>query len=272
MPAEKTSYRLLAVLFAHTFASGAYAEWAAEGALGVNPLSYYEENLRKENSAYQMKNTGTRISGSARAQVFYNWIGLRTSADYYFSGNGSQTTTYQNSTGGGQSQSEASGIGFSNATNWTAEIVARGFYYGHREFVAIHWGLRYRHINTDLSNQPADYTAANLVSRYMTFGVQIEPFLTNFSHWELSLPVELSVGLNFPQGGVFDGSGPGSVLLALGLRLQREPRGPFATLQGVVMSYSTDYESTGNKYSFSQTEVALRIMAGYFFKTPTYNE
>ena len=77
---------------------------------------------------------------------------------------------------------------------------------------------------------------------------------------------------NFGRYGLFQGGGPGSVLFATGLRLQQEPRGFYLVTQGVISFFDTPYSTNGANYSFGQTEVSVRLMAGYYFRKPLYNE
>lgn len=253
-----------------------YAEWGLEGALGANPTAYYSENLRKNNSPYQSEISGRRHALSFTSKLYYEWVGLRVWSDYYFAGSGKQKTQTSVQTapnqGYSQQSSEQEGVAYSSAQTYRAELQLRKFYYGHREIFAFNSGLAYRRVVTDLAGQGADYAAQSILYRYFTLGFTFEPLLTNFGRYELSLPIDFSIGLKFPEGGIFQGGGPGSVLFATGLRLQQEPRGFFLVTQGMVNFFDTPYSANGANYSFGQTEVTVRLMAGYYFRKPLYNE
>ncbi len=253
-----------------------HAEWGFEGALGANPTAYYGENLRKNNSPYQSEISGRRHTLSFAGKLHFEWVGLRLLADYYFAGSGKQKTQTSVQTapnqGFSQQTTEQDGVAYSSAQSYRAELQLRKFYYGHREIFAFNSGLVYRRMVTDLTGQSSDYAAQSILYRYFTLGFTFEPLLTNFGRYELSLPIDFSLGLKFPEGGIFQGGGPGSVLFAAGLRLQQEPRGFFLVTQGMFSFFETPYSANGADYAFGQTEVTVRLMAGYYFRKPLYNE
>lgn len=250
-------------------------EWGAEAAIGANPTAYYQEELQKQNSNFRSKITGRRHALSFTAKLHYEWIGIRLSSDNYIAGSGKQKLDY-NVPGPGNSSSRQSieneGVDYAAARSFRGELQLRRFYYGHREIFTLNSGLLFRSVTTDLTGQPADYLPQSVSTRYLTAGISIDPLLTHFGNIELSLPIDASIGFKFPEGGLFDGGGPGAVLLAAGLRLGFEPRGAFATAQGVLNFYDTPYSAAGAKYSFSQLDVALRLMVGYYFRNPVYHE
>lgn len=265
-----------AALLCLTAATELNAEWGVEGALGANPTAYYSENLRKNNSSYQSEISGRRHSLSFAGKLHYEWVGFRFLSDYYFAGSGKQKTQSSVQTapnqGYSQQSSEQQGVPYSAAQSYRAELQLRKFYYGHREIFAFNTGLAYRRVVTDLTGQSTDYAPQSILYRYFTLGFTFEPLLTHFGRYELSLPIDFSVGLKFPDGGIFQGGGPGSVLFATGLRLQQEPRGFFLVTQGMVSFFDTPYSANGANYSFGQTEVTVRLMVGYYFRKPLYNE
>lgn len=252
------------------------AEWGFEGAVGGNPTAYYNENLRKNNSPFQSEITGRRHALSMMAKTHYNWLGLRFASDYYFAGTGTQKTKSSVQTAPNQNYSqldtEQAGVAFSSAVSYRGELQLRRFYFGHREIFTFNTGLLYRRVVTELSGQPADYAAQGITYRYYTLGFTFDPLLTYFGRYELSLPIDFSLGLKFPQGGIFQGGGPGAVMLAAGLRLQQEPRGFFVSTQGMVNFFDTPYSVGGANYTFGQTEITVRVMAGYYFRNTLYNE
>lgn len=258
--------------FPHSLAAG---EWGAEASVGGNPTAYYQEEIKKENSQFQSKISGRRHALSFAAKLYYEWVGLRFWSDSYFAATGKQKLQYQLQGPGNSSSyqnSETEGVDFSSAQTFRTELQLRRFYYGHREFLSFNTGLLFRRVATNLTGQPADYVAQAVASRYLTVGVSFEPLLTHFGKMELSLPVDLSIGFKMPEGGLFDGGGPGAAYLSAGLRLGFEPRGAFATAQGVVNFHDSPYSASGAKYSFSQLEVTLRLMVGYYFRNPVYHE
>lgn len=261
-------------LFAATLRLSA-GEWGAEASVGGNPTAFYQEELQKQNSNFRSKITGRRHALSFTAKLHYEWIGLRLWSDNYFGGSGTQKLEY-NVQGPGNSSSrqsaETEGVAYSSARTFRAELQLRKFHYGHREFLSLNTGLLFRNVISDLAGQPADYQAQSVSARYLTAGISIEPLLTHFGSMELSLPIDASIGFKFPEGGLFDGGGPGAAFLGAGLRLGFEPRGAFATAQGIVNFHDTSYSAAGAKYSFSQLEVTLRLMVGYYFRTPVYHE
>ena len=253
-----------------------HAEWGGEASVGANPTAYYNEEIQKQQSNFRTQISGTRHALSFTGKIHYEWIGARFWFDNYFGATGKQKTQ-SNVQGPGNSSSyqsvENEGVDFSAVRNWRGELQLRKFYYGHREYLSLNIGLMYRKVATSLTGQPADYVATSFVQRYATVGVSWEPLITNFGRFELSLPIDFSVALKFPEGGIFaSGAGPGGVFFGAGARLQFEPRGAFLTTQGVVNFHDTPYTANGATYSFSQVEIALRIMVGYYFRTPVYNE
>jgi len=272
----KLLYPFCAVLLLLPAATALHAEWGIEGALGANPTAYYSENLRKNNSPYQSEISGRRHALSFAGKLHYEWVGLRILSDYYFAGSGKQKTQTSVQTapnqGYSQQSSEQDGVAYSGAQSYRAELQLRKFYYGHREIFAFNSGLAYRRVVTDLTGQSTDYASQSIFYRYFTFGFTFEPLLTHFGRYELSLPIDFSLGLKFPEGGIFQGGGPGAVLFATGLRLQQEPRGFFLVTQGLVSFFDTPYSVSGADYSFGQTEISVRLMAGYYIRKPLYNE
>lgn len=253
-----------------------FAEWGFEGAIGGNPTAYYNENLRKNNSSYQSEISGRRHALSFTGKAHYEWIGVRFMTDYYFAGTGSQKTRSSTQAAPNQGyfeqQTEQSGVAFSSAISYRGELQLRRFNYGHREIFAFNTGLVYRRVVTELSGQAADYAAQGITYRYYSLGFTFEPLLAYFGRYELTLPIDFSLGLKFPQGGIIQGGGPGAVLFATGLRLQQEPRGFFVVMQGMVNFFDTPYTVGNADYSFGQTEVTLRLSAGYYFRNTLYNE
>ena len=211
---------------------------------------------------------------SLTAKAYYEWIGFRFWSDTYFSGTGKQKIQYQIPGPGNSStfvSQENQGVTYTGIQNWRGELQLRQFYYGHREFFSLNVGLLYRSATSDLTGSNAT-SPQSLVSRYLTVGLSFEPLLTNFGRYELSLPVDLSVGFKFPEGGLKEGGGPGAVHFGTGVRLALEPRGPFITAQGVLNWHSMPYTTGTSKYNFEQVEIALRLMVGYYFRNQAYNE
>ncbi len=250
-------------------------EWGAEASIGGYPAIYYQEELKKNNSNYRSQLSGRRDALSFTAKLYYEWIGLRFWSDSYLGASGKQKLDYQVAGPGNSSSKQSTenqGMPFSSAQTLRAEVQLRKFYYGHREILSLNGGLLYRSVTPQLTGQPADYIPQNILSRYATFGISFEPLLTNFGRMELSLPIDVSVGFKFPQGGLLDKGGLGAVFFGAGIRLGIEPRGAFVTAQAFVNFHDTSYPAAGAEYTFSQLEVAARLMVGYYFRNPVYHE
>lgn len=252
------------------------AEWGFDAALGGSPVGYYDENLRKYNSSYQNEISGLRRSIATSAKFYWNWLGARFAFDYALPGSGIQTTRSNVQSAPNQNFQQqtttADSVEFATGLTYRAELQLRQFSYGHRETFTFSSGFLFRRVVTELTGQPADYAAQALTNRYLTLGITYEPLITYFGRYELSLPVDFSLGLKFPQGGIIDGGGPGAVLLGMGLRLQQEPRGFYLQTQGLVQFFDTSYSIGSANYSFGQTDVGLRVMAGFYFRDTIYNE